>query len=78
MNKSQWFSSLGHSMMNEVKADLDKAWVSAFCEGQNPHKLPRYEQAARCAEFKPEHPVVANWSQDQFGLKYEELEILLK
>lgn len=78
MNKSQWFSSLGHSMMNEVKADLDKAWVSAFCEGQNPHKLPRYEQAARCAEFKPEHPVVANWSQDQFGLKYEELEVLLK
>ena len=77
MNKSQWFAAIGNQMMNEVKTDLDKAWIAAFCEGQDSHKLPRYELAARCAELKPNHPIVANWSQGQFGLNYEELEILL-
>ena len=77
MNKSQWFSTIGNQMMNEISAGLDKAWISTFCEGHSQYKLPKYENAARCAELKPEHPSVNNWSQNQFGLKYEELEILL-
>lgn len=77
MNKSQWFATIGNAMMTEVKTDLDKAWISAFCEGQSQTKLPRYENAARCAELKANHPLVHNWSQEQFGLKYEELKILL-
>lgn len=78
MNKSQWFSTIGNTMMNEVKSDLDKAWVSAFCEGHGRYKLPRYENAARCAKLKPEHPSVKNWSQNQFSLTYDELVVLLK
>jgi hypothetical protein len=77
MNKAQWFSNIGNSMMAEVKKDLDKAWISAFCEGQSQTKLLRYESAVRCAKLKFDHPIVHNWSQEQFGLKYQELEILL-
>ena len=77
MNKSQWFAGIGDRMMNQVKKDLDNAWVESFCQAENPYKLPKYENAARCAELKPEHPSVKNWSQNQFGLKHEELEILL-
>jgi hypothetical protein len=77
MNKSHWFSTIGKKMMPLVKKDLDKAWVDSFCQGESRFKLAKYEQAARCAELKPRHPTVENWSRDQFGLKYEELEILL-
>lgn len=77
MNKSQWFSSIGNNMMKQVEKDLDKAWVASFCDGEIPFNLAKYEQAARCAQLKQDHPTVANWSRDQFGLKYEELKILL-
>ena len=77
MNKSQWLAVIGDRMMSQVKKDLDNAWIASFCQAENSYQLPKYENAARCAELKPEHPSVNNWSQDQFGLKHEELEILL-
>lgn len=77
MNKSLWFSNIGNQMVDEVNRDLDKAWATSFCQSDNPYKLPKYENAARCAELKPEHPSINNWSQDQFGLTYAELKILL-
>ncbi len=78
MNKSAWFSTLGNPMMTAVKANLDKAWIESFCQAKNAYTLPRYENAARCAELKPDHPRVNNWVQDEFGLTYDELAILLK
>ena len=77
MNKSQWFSKIGNTIIKEIQLNLDKAWISSFCDGQNSYTLPRYENSARCAVLKPEHPTVKNWSQDQFGLSYEELIVLL-
>jgi hypothetical protein len=78
MNKSQWFSTISKSMLVDLKKDLDKAWIASFCQGENIYKLPKYENAARCAELQPEHPSVANWSRDQFSLSHDELSILLK
>lgn len=78
MNKSQWFSNIGNTMIEEAQKDLDKAWIISFCQSKNSFKLPKYENAARCAKLKPEHTSVTNWSRDQFGLKYEELQVLLR
>ena len=78
MKKNEWFSTIGRSTLKQLRADLDKAWIDSFCQGNSPIKLPKYERAARCAQLKAGHPVVAGWTQDQFGLSHAELLILLK
>lgn len=77
MNKSQWFSGLGKSLITEINHDLDNAWIASFCDGQNNYSLPKYENSARCAVLNPQHATVKNWSQNQFNLTYEELTVLL-
>lgn len=77
MNKSQWFSAIGNTMMKDVNKELDQAWIASFCQSKNTYNLSSYENAARCAKLNAAHPSVKNWSRDQFGLKYEELDVLL-
>lgn len=78
MNKSRWFAGIGNKLISNVKSDLDASWVKSFCDGNATTSLPRYENAARCAQLKPLHPTVAGWTQNQFGLNHEELTILLR
>lgn len=77
MNKKKWFAAIGNTMMDDLNNQLDAHWIAAFCDAQNTFKLSTFENATRCAVLKPEHPSVQSWSQDLFGLTYEELIILL-
>jgi hypothetical protein len=78
LNKQQWFSTIGDEMITQVISDLDSAWISSFCLQESTLKLPKYENAARCAQLKPSHPVVISWSKNEFGLNYEELQVLIR
>lgn len=77
LNKGKWFATLDDEIITQVTNDLNDAWISSFCTQNSVLGLPEYENAARCAQLSPSHPVVVNWSKNEFGLSYEELQILI-
>lgn len=77
LNKKQWFSTIDDEVITQVTSDLNNAWISTFCQQNSTLGLPEYENAARCAQLKPSHPVVVNWSKNEFGLSYDELQVLI-
>lgn len=77
-DKEAWKAQITNQLVNQIKQDLDQAWVSQFCsdQGLDP-KLSRNEYAARCSKLKPNHALVNGWSRSEFGLDFSQLIIML-
>ena len=78
LDKQKWISSIDDEIIHQITRDLNNAWTSSFCQQQSAFSLPEYENAARCAQLNPSHPVVKNWVNNEFNLSYAELGILLR
>lgn len=77
LDKPKWLSTIDNNILEQLTRELNNAWISSFCRTQSEFGLPRYENAARCAQLNPSHPVVKNWTNKEFNLSYDELNILL-
>lgn len=76
-DKTKWLTTIDDNLIEQLTRDLNNAWISSFCRQQSEFGLPKYENAARCAQLNPSHPIVKNWANNEFNLSYDELKILL-
>jgi hypothetical protein len=77
-DKESWKNQISNGLVNQIKQDLDQAWIYEFCNDQKiDTKLSKNEYAVRCSELKPHHALVNAWAQSEFGLGFDQLTIML-
>ena len=77
-NKQAWKRSITNNLTNQVKKQLDNAWVNTFCSDQNIEpQLSKNEHAIRCSVLNPSHGTVTAWTNKEFGLTLDQLNVML-
>lgn len=77
-NKQAWQKQIAIGLITKLNQDLDQAWIAEFCSDQNIDKnLSKTEYAIRCAHMKPEHTLINAWTQSEFALSFQQLNVML-
>lgn len=77
-NKQAWKNAISNGLVKQVMQDLDAAWINQFCSDQNIDiRLSKNENAVRCSIFKPKHGLVNAWTQNEFSLSLNQLNVML-
>lgn len=78
-NQTAWMNGMGKTIVNQAIKRLDTLWREAYCQNKGTQsQLAKDEYPARCAALEPTHATVGAWTQAQFDLSYEQLQVLLK
>ena len=77
-NKQAWKASIISGLAAQLKKDLDTAWIDQFCSDQFINsKLSKNEYAARCSIYQPNHGLVNAWTNSEFSLSLNQLNVML-
>lgn len=77
LNKTPWLNGIGREAIAELTQKLNSLWVASYCTDKVNSTLSTAEKVVRCAQLDPNHASVAGWSQQQFGLTFSQLNVLL-
>lgn len=77
-DQTKWMRNMGQGIIRDTKERLDQLWLDAYCNETKPSKtFSKDEYPARCAKLSTEHPTVNAWTQSQFNLNHDQLQVLL-
>lgn len=75
IDKNDWLDNIAYDLISNIKKQLDEVWITSYCK--DVIEISKSENASRCAILMPKSSKVANWSNQKFGIDYEDLKLLI-